>query len=215
MFVACRVLIVDDHAAVRKGLRQILSESIALMDFTEACDGHQAMAELRAARCDIAIVDLNLPLHGGGAGLDLIRLLKDEQPDLGILIYTAHHEEQFGLRAMRAGADGYVTKDRPPEEVPKAVGTILRGGRYVSPGLAAILFASVKEDIPDSRPLLSDRELQVLRFLAAGRGPAEIALELNLSSKTVTTYRARVLEKLKLRTNADLVRYAIENRLID
>jgi DNA-binding NarL/FixJ family response regulator len=213
--MACRVLIIDDHAAVRRGLKQILSDAIAAIDFAEAVDGHQAMTEVRAARCDIAILDLNLPVNAGGAGLELIRLLKDEQPDIGILVYTGHHEEQFGMRAMRAGADGYVSKDRPPEEVPKAVTAILRGGRYVSPELAAILFASVREDAPDSRQLLSDRELQVLRLLAAGQGPAEIAFDLHVSAKTVTTYRARVLEKLKLRTNADLVRYAIENQLID
>jgi DNA-binding NarL/FixJ family response regulator len=206
-----RILIIDDHAAVRAGLREILLDGLGELDFGQACDAAEAVEEIRASRWNVAVLDLNLP---GRGGLELIRSLKDEQPDLGILVYTAHPEEQFGLRAIRAGADGYVTKDRPPEEVPLGVAAILKGGRYVSPGLTSILVENAR-DANRAGQALSDRELQVLRMIAGGKGPTEIGADLNLSSKTVTTYRSRVLQKLKLRTNADLVRYAVEHRIVE
>jgi DNA-binding NarL/FixJ family response regulator len=181
-------------------------------EFGDARDGQQALEQLRNSRWDLAVLDLNLP---GRGGLDLIRSLKDQQSHLCILVYSVHSEEQFGFRAIRAGADGYLTKDRPLDEIPNAVLTILKGEPYISPELAAILMAGVREKPHEHDALLSDREIQVLLLLASGKSPSEVGAELALSDKTVSTYRARVLQKLKLRTNADLVRYAIEHGLIE
>jgi two-component system, NarL family, invasion response regulator UvrY len=209
--VSPRILVVDDHAAIRRGLQATLADVIQGAEFGEATDAQQALDQLRKSHWDIAVLDLSLP---GRGGLDLIRNLKDEQPSLRILVYSVHAEDQFGFRAIRAGADGYVTKDQPLEEISKAILTILKGERYVSGDLAQLLMAGVKGEHPDHQHFLSDREIQVLRMLAAGKSPSEIGNELALSGKTVSTYRARVLEKLGLRNNADLVRYAIEHKIV-
>ena len=206
------VLLIDDHVAIRRGLEAILGGALPDAQFGHAWDAEQALQEVRKARWQVAIVDLNLP---GRGGLELVRNLKDEQPDMGVLVYSLHSEQQFGLRAIRAGADGYLAKGQPPEQIIKAVQMILKGERYVSDELSAALVDRVKESKGGHAGLLSDREIQVLRMLASGKGPSEIASELALSPKTVSTYRARVLEKLNLRTNADLIRYAIENGISD
>jgi two-component system invasion response regulator UvrY len=205
-----RLLLIDDHVAVRRGLTEILAVSFPGAEFGHSADARQAATEVRAARWDLVILDLNLP---GSGGTDLIRALKDEQPRLRILVYSMHPEEQFGVRALRAGADGYLAKDAPAEEIPKAVRTVLGGERYISARLAAILAQTVTGESRPSHHLLSDREDQILRAIAAGKSAAEIAGELSISTKTVSTYRSRILEKLNLRTNADLIRYAIENQL--
>lgn len=208
-----RILFVDDHAAIRRGVQEIVRDALPDAEFGDAGDALQALDQVGKSRWDVAVVDLNLP---GRGGLDLIRGLKDQQPHLGVLVYSVHPEVQFGFRAIGAGADGYLEKDKPPEQIVKAVLTILKRERYVSPELAATLVDSVKNK-PHAHHtlLLSDREIQVLAMLAKGKSPSEIGSQLALSAKTVSTYRARVLEKLNLRTNADLVRYAIENGIVE
>jgi two-component system, NarL family, invasion response regulator UvrY len=206
------ILFVDDHVAIRRGLEEILADALPNAGFGHATNSDEALKEIRKSRWHAAIVDLDLP---GRGGLELIRNLKDEQPGLAILVYSVHSEQQFGLRAIRAGADGYLSKDQPPEQIVKAVLTILKGERFVSQELSAALLSSVQEAAGDSMGLLSDREIQVLRMIALGKNPSEIGAELALSPKTVSTYRARVLEKLNPRTNADLVRYAIENGMVE
>ena len=210
--MSARILIIDDHVALRRGVEAILSDSLPEAEFGHAENAAQGLEQIRNCRWDLALLDLNLP---GRGGLDLIRSLRDEQPKMGVLIYSVYSEEQFGLRAIRAGADGYLTKDRSAEEIVEAVMTILKGGQYISSELAATLVNNVKGDARDDHHLLSDREIQVLRMLASGKTPSAIGQELALSGKTISTYRSRVLDKLKLRTNADLVRYAIENGIID
>lgn len=212
MVSVSRILLVDDHAAVRRGLEQILGETVGKLEFGHASNRIGALQQVRAARWNLAIVDLSLE---GQSGLDVIRLLKDEQPGLQVLVYSVYSERQFGLRAIRAGADGYLTKDRPAEEIAKAVLAILGGGQYISRELSELLLEAVKGGPRARLEALSDREHQVLKLLAAGKSPTGIGAELNLSAKTITTYRARILEKLALKTNAELVRYALENNLLD
>jgi DNA-binding NarL/FixJ family response regulator len=161
---------------------------------------------------DVAILDLNLKARGG---LELIRELKDRQPQLKILIYTMHPEEHLGLMALRAGADGYLTKDAEPEQLVVAINRILGGGRYISPVLAEYLAQAVtRHETSQPQLLLSDREYQVLQGLASGKSLTQMGQELSLSVKTISTYRSRLLEKLRLTNNSELVRYALENKII-
>lgn len=206
-----RILIVDDHFAIREGLAQMLSSQFPGAVLSAAGQAHEALQQLATGRLDIVILDLNLP---GRGGLDVIRELKDASPTTGVLVYTVHPEDQFGVRTLRAGADGYVTKDQAASDVIEAIQRILQGRRYISPRLAECLanYVSTPEQPHD---LLSDREMQILRLLAEGRKPTEIAAELHLSIKTVSTYRTRILEKLKLSSSADIIRYAIRHNLVD
>lgn len=207
-----RILVIDDHVAIQRGLEEILANSFKGAEYGLANNAQQALGELRKARWDVAILDLSLP---GRGGLDLIRELKDEQPRLAVLVYSMHAEDRFGVRALRAGADGYLTKDSPVEEIPKAIRMLLEGGRYISPNLASLLAQTVTHGATEPHQLLSDREYQVLRSIASGKSPTEIAEGLALSIKTVSTYRVRILEKLSLETTADLIRYAIEHHLVE
>jgi two-component system, NarL family, invasion response regulator UvrY len=160
---------------------------------------------------DVVLLDLSMP---GRGGLESVRELKDLSPSTSILIYTAHPEDQLGVRALRAGADGFITKDRPPEELVKAVRRVLEGKRYISDTLAERMAEALAQPVPDEpHELLSDREYQILRMMGSGKSASEIAVQLNLSVKTVSTYRTRVLQKLNLQTTAELIRYAVENRI--
>lgn len=206
-----RILLVDDHAALRRGLEEILADAFQGSSFGHAGDEHQAMDKVKAGSWDVIVLDLNLP---GRGGLEMIGSFKDEQPHAKILVYTAFSEQQVGIRAIRAGADGFLSKDSPPEQVPEAINKLLRGNQYVSPELLALLISGARGETGPKHAALSDRELQILRMLASGMPLARIAEELSLSSKTVTTYRTRVLEKLELTTNADLVRYALAHGII-
>lgn len=208
-----RILLVDDHFAIREGLSLMLSAAFPGSHFGEAANAAQALDQVTLRRWDLAVLDLNLP---GRGGLDLIRELKDAAPLMGVLVYTVHPGEQFGVRALRAGADGYVTKDQPAADVIEAIRRIREGKRYIGPGLAESLarVVSGQSDAP-TLDLLSDRELQILRSLAAGLTPTTIAGSLNLSVKTVSTYRGRLLHKLGLNSTADLIRYALQHDLVD
>ena len=181
--------------------------------FGAAGDAAEALRLVGSQNWDVAILDLNLP---GRGGLELIRELKDAAPQMSILVYTVHPDEQFGVRALRAGADGYVTKDQPASSVIDAIRRIREGKRYIGPGLAESLANYVSGSGRAVSPdLLYDREMQILRALASGQSPTSIAAALNLSVKTVSTYRGRILDKLNLQSNAGLVRFALEHQLID
>ena len=204
-----RILLIDDHVAVRKGLEQMLGSEFPFAVFGSASTAQKCVEEIERATWDVGILDLSLREV---SGLDLIRRMKEKQPRLAVLIYTMYPEEQFGIRALKAGADGYVTKDVASTEVVRAVKRLLAGGRYISPALAERLAQKVAVRAHDKpHELLSNREFIVLRKMGAGKSVSQIAGELALSVKTVSTYRTRILSKLELKTTAELLRYAIEN----
>jgi two-component system, NarL family, invasion response regulator UvrY len=207
-----RVLLVDDHAVVRHGLQEILSASIPELEFGSADDWAGAIQLLTKEKWHVAILDLNL--SGGKSGLELLKSLKALQPEIAILIYSMHSEEQFGVRAIKAGAAGYLSKSNDVGQVVAAVRDVLAGARHITPAVAQAMADMLQERAGDPHEGLSDREYQIFRLLASGSATGKIAEELGLSPKTVSTYRARVLEKLGLKTTADLIRYAIERGLI-
>ena len=207
-----RVLIVDDHAMVRRGLRALLSDEFRGATFGEAADATQAVEQLRKNEWDVALLDITLP---GKSGLDLLKELKAEWPRLPVLVLSGHKEEHFAVRVLKAGAGGYMTKESAPEELAKAVRKVLAGGRYVSPALAEKLALGVNKDLTRNlHETLSDREYDVMSRIASGKTVTEIAGELSLSAKTISTYRARVLEKLGVKNSAEIVQYAIRNGLV-
>lgn len=208
-----RVLVADDHTVVRRGVAALLAETRDISVCGEAATAAEALGAVEERPCDLLLLDLNLP---GSRGLELLSEVRRRRPRLAVLVFTVFAEELFAVRALRAGAAGYLTKDAAPELLLQAIRKVARGGRYVSPDLAERLAAAVTRD--EAQPLhhgLSDREYAVMRLLASGRSVGEIARELALSVKTVSTYRTRLMEKLALRTNADLTRYALEHRLVD
>jgi len=208
-----RILIADDHAVVRQGLMLILGRALGPMEFGEAADSRQAIAAALKEPWNLMILDLSMP---GRNGLEVLKELRAQRPALPVLVLSMHAEEQYAVRAFRAGAAGYLTKANASAELVKAVERILSGGRYVSATLGEKLAAELVGRGPG--PLhekLSDRELEILRLIGSGRTVKEIAAELTLSSNTISTYRARLLEKMKLRTSAELMQYAISNGLVD
>ena len=207
-----RVLIVDDHAILRRGLKALLADEFHGAAFGEASDARQALEQLQKKEWDVALLDITLP---GKNGLDLLKELKVARPKLPVLVLSAHPEDQFALRALKAGAAGYMTKESAPEELAKAVRKILAGGRYVSPALAEKLALTVGQDSTRTpHETLSDREYEVMCRIASGKTVTEIAGELSLSAKTISTYRTRVLEKLDVKNSAEIVQYAIRNGLV-
>jgi two-component system, NarL family, invasion response regulator UvrY len=207
-----RVLIVDDHAVVRRGLRSLLSDEFLGAAFGEASNATQALEQLQKKEWDVALLDISLP---GKSGLELLKELKAQWPRLPVLVLSGYPEDQFAVRVLKAGAGGYMTKESAPEELGKAIRKILAGGRYVSPALAESLALGVKKD-PTRMPheILSDREYDVMSRIASGKTVTEIAEELSLSAKTISTYRARVLEKLGVKNSAAIVQYAVRNGLV-
>jgi DNA-binding NarL/FixJ family response regulator len=207
-----RVLIVDDHAIVRRGLRALLSDAFHGVAFGEASDAAQAMEHLGKKAWDVALLDITLP---GKSGLDLLKELKAARPKLPVLVLSVHPEDQFAVRVLKAGAEGYMTKESAPEELVNAIRKILAGGRYVSPTLAEKLALGVRKDVTRTpHETLSDREYEIMCHIASGRTVTEIAGELSLSVKTISTYRARILEKLGVKNSAEITRYAIRNGLV-
>ena len=207
-----RILIVDDHAVVRRGLSAVLADEFRGAAFGEAADARQALEQLRTHPWDVALLDITLP---GKSGLDLLKELKAEWPGLPVLVLSGHTEDQFAVRVLKAGAGGYLTKESAPEELAKAIRKVLAGGRYVSPALAEKLALGVDKD-PTRAPheTLSDREYDVMSRIGAGKTVTEIAEELSLSAKTISTYRTRVLEKLGVKNSAEIVQYALRNGLV-
>jgi two-component system, NarL family, invasion response regulator UvrY len=206
-----QVLIIDDHAVVRRGLKEILADEQDV-EVYETADPHEALKLLRQLKLDLAVVDIDLP---GKTGLDLLKDMKREFPRLPVLILSVYPEEQFAVRTLRAGASGFLSKDAAPEELVKAVRKILKGGRYFSELVAEKLLdrAHIKKTTAHPHEALSHREFQILCLFGTGKTVKEIAKELSLSPPTVSTYRARILEKMDLKTTAELVRYAVQNRL--
>ena len=207
-----RLLIADDHPVVREGLRRIVQDAPGLEVVGEVANGEELFALLPRVPADIVLLDVTMP---GPGFLDVLQRLRSEHPTVAVLALSVHPEDQYAVRALRAGAAGYLTKDHSPEELTEAIRRVHRGHRYVSAGLAERLAADLAAGARDARhEVLSDREYEVFCLLGSGRTVKEIAGSLQLSPKTVSTYRTRVLEKMHASNNADLVRYAALHGLI-
>ena len=209
-----KVLLADDHSIVRAGLRRIVEESGEMVVIAEASDGNEAIKQVRETLPDVAVVDISMP---GMDGLEVLNQLRSYCPELPILILTMHEEEQYVVRAIGAGARGYMTKRSAPEELVNAIRKVHSGGRYLSDSAAELLALRLGRGTTNMSSLdtLSNREIQVLRCLSLGKTNSEIAEIYHISIKTVDTYRSRLLRKLNLRNNADLSRFAIQNGLIE
>lgn len=208
-----KILIADDHAVFRRGLKEILEEDSDMSIAGEAANGHQVLDKIRTADWDVVILDLSMP---GKGGLDTLVDLKRQRPKLPVLVLSMHSEDQYAARVLRSGASGYLTKEAAPDELVRAVKKVVAGGKYVSSYLAERLAVHLETDT--EKPLhmsLSDREYQVLCMIASGKSVTEIGKELSLSVKSISTYRARILEKMQMRTNAQLTHYAIKGGLVD
>jgi DNA-binding NarL/FixJ family response regulator len=208
-----RVLIADDHAVVRQGLRQILADIPELTEVGEANNGEDALSRVRAEPWDVLVLDMSMP---GRGGLDVLKDVRRVRPSTRVLVLSMHPEDQFAVRLLKAGAAGYLTKETAPDELVTAVRKVMSGGKYISATLAEKLAFDMDRDVDKpAHEALSDREFQVLRMLATGKTVQQIADELLLSAKTISTYRARILEKLNLKSNAEMIHYSIQNRLIE
>ena len=208
-----RVLIADDHAILRRGLEEILVRELEGAVCGEAENAQQVFAQVQNHSWDLVILDLSMP---GRSGLDVLRDLKRTRPKVPVLMLSMHPEDQYGKRVLKAGASGYMNKESAPEELIKAIRKVLAGGRYVSAALAEKLALDLSAE--SEQPLherLSDRELEVLRMMGSGRTISQIGEELHLSVTTVSTYRARILEKMNMTTTAELMHYAFRSQLVD
>ena len=207
-----RILIADDHTVVRKGLRQILLDEFPTAEIEEVADAEALIQKVMTAQWDVVISDLSMP---GRSGLDALQQIKVSHPYLPVLILSIHPEEQYALRALKSGAWGYLSKDTAPDELVKAVQRVLLGKKYISQAIAEKLAGNFSANaLISPHESLSDREFDVMKLLANGKSVSEIAEMLSLSATTLSTYRARILAKMNLKSNSDLTRYAIENKLI-
>ncbi|NCT19098.1 MAG: DNA-binding response regulator [Flavobacteriaceae bacterium CG_4_8_14_3_um_filter_34_10] len=207
-----KVLFADDHAILRKGLIEILGEAYLGLHFFEASNGIEALQLIRKEPLDLILLDISMP---GRNGLETLKQIRADGITTPVLILSVQPEDQYAIRVLRAGASGYLNKDSAPEELIKAVRQVMQGKKYISSQMAQNLAQSFSE--PSDKPLyenLSDRELQVLQFIGKGKTVSEIAKEISLTVNTISTYRARILEKLHLHNNAELTRYAIDNHLV-
>ena len=208
-----KLLIADDHAIVRSGLKQIVEDTSDIVVAAEAADGRELLAKLSDSQYDVVILDISMP---GKNGVDILRQVKNLYPDLPVLILSMHPEEQYAVRVLRAGASGYLTKESAADELIRAIRKIYTGGKYVSAGLAEKLALNLTPDtLKPAHEHLSDREFQVLRMIASGKTVKDIATALCLSPKTVSTYRSRIFHKTECTSIADLVRKAIDFRLLE
>jgi len=208
-----RILIVDDHPIVRQGLRQTLVDAADVGELGEAATAQQALELVRQQDWDAVVLDIGLP---GRGGLEVLKDIKQERPRLPVLILSMHAEDQYAVRAIRAGAGGYLTKEAAPDKLLDAIRKITTGGRFISPDLADLLATELTEGTGGPpHASLSDREFEVLRLIGSGLTVGDIAGRLALSVKTVSTYRTRLMEKMKLSSNSDLTYYALKNKLID
>jgi two-component system, NarL family, invasion response regulator UvrY len=208
-----RILLVDDHPVVRQGIKQVLAGAFDPALVGEAESAEQGLTEVRGTDWDVMVLDIGLP---GMSGLDLLRNLRRECPDLPVLVLSMHPPDQFARRAINAGAAGYLTKDSAPTELVKAVGEVMAGRRYLNPAVIDELVTGQQPELAHPlHDLLSDREYQVLRMIASGRSVTQIATRLSLSTKTISTYRARVLEKMQMKTTAELMHYGIQHGIVD
>ena len=206
-----RVIIVDDHPVVRRGLKQIIAAEQGMQVVGEAENAGEAIRVIRQTACDAVVLDITLP---DGSGLDVLCQLKSEHPTLPVLIMSMHQEELYALRVLKAGASGYLMKNSIPEDLIKAIRKITSGGRYISPAVSERLVSELASPGKSLHEKLSDREFQILCLIASGKSLKEIGATLCISDKTVSSYRSRILEKMKMSTNADLTRYALEHHLV-
>ncbi len=208
-----KILIADDHPIVRRGLKQTVAETSDMVVADEASDGQEVLSKVRTGNYDVLVLDVSMP---GRNGMDILRQLKNEKPGLPVLMLSIHPEEQYAVRALRSGASGYLTKESAPDELVAAIRKVSMGGKYVSSSLAERLaFDLEKSDEQLPHQTLSNREYQVMCMIASGKTITEIAEELSLSDKTISTYRSRVLEKMKMKNNAELTYYTIRNKIVD
>ncbi len=208
-----KILIADDHPVVRQGLKDIIEETPGMMVGDEANNGQEALEKIRKNDFDVVLLDISMP---GRSGLDILKELKSEKPELSVLILSMHPEEQYAVRVLKAGASGYLTKESAPDELIAAIKKASKGRKYVSSSLAEKLAFYL--EIENERPLhetLSDREYEVMRMIASGKTITEIAGKLFLSVKTISTYRSRILEKMGMKSNSELTHYALKNRLVE
>jgi DNA-binding NarL/FixJ family response regulator len=208
-----KILIADDHAVVRQGLKQILADEFSRAAFGEAGTAQEAIAKVWENEWDVVVLDITMP---GRTGLEVLAEIRKSRPHLPVLVLSMHPEDQFAMRVLKSGAAGYMTKESAPEALVGAIKKVLAGGRYVSPALAEQMASYLGTDVqkpPHER--LSDREFLVLRLIASGKTVSQIAGELALSVKTISTYRARILEKMLMSSNAELTHYAIQSRLVE
>jgi len=207
-----RVLIADDHPVVRRGLRRILEDEVDMEVAGEAKNSQETLDLVSKRKCDVIVLDIEMP---GRSGLDVLIDLKKRQPKSRVLVLSIHPEEQFAVRVLRAGAAGYLSKESAPEAIVKAIRTVHGGGKYISASIADEL-ASELDQRTEQAPhaALSNREFEVLLMIASGKTVSQIAKELSFSVKTISTYRARILVKMGMKTNAELTHYAIENKLV-
>jgi two-component system, NarL family, invasion response regulator UvrY len=207
------ILIADDHGVVRRGLKEILADAIPGADFSEAGNGDEVLSHLEKTKIALLVLDINMP---GRNGMDVLRDVKHTYPRLPVIILSCHPEDQYAVRCLRAGAAAYINKESAPEELAIATKKIMSGGRYISASLAETLISNLDE--PVDKPLhelLSDREHEVMRLIAEGVSLTEIGDRLHVSVKTISSYRARIMEKMHMKSNAELTRYAMTNSLID
>ena len=207
-----KILIADDHAVVRRGLAQIMHDEPDLTVVAEARTAGEVLHALRENDIDILILDIAMP---GGGGLEVLKQLQDLRPDLPTLVLSVYAEKQYAVRAMKAGAAGYLTKDSIPEELVDAIRCVARGERYITPAVTDLLATRVRGGAAPSHQELSNREFQVMCMLTQGKTVSDIADDLKLSAKTISTYRARILKKLHLESTADIIRYALEHDLVE
>ena len=208
-----RVLLADDHAIVRAGLKGILADTGDIEVAGEAANGQEVLARVAAQDFDVAVLDMSMP---GRNGIELIKLVKAEKPKLRILVLSMHSEEQYAVRALKAGASGYLSKDSAADQLVAAIRRIAGGGAYVTPETAERLaLGAAPRAETAAHTLLSDREFQVFRMIARGATVSEIARELSLSVKTISTHKTRIMDKMGLANQAELIRYALEHRLLD
>jgi two-component system invasion response regulator UvrY len=208
-----KILIADDHAIVRQGLKQILAETPDMVVADEASNGQEVLNKVWEKEYDVVVLDISMP---GRSGLDVLKQLKSQRPKLPVLVLSMYPEEQYAVRMLRAGASGYLTKQSVPDELIMAIRKVSLGRRYVSSSLAEKLASNLEieaEKLPHET--LSDREYQVMCMIASGKTVKEVADGLFLSVKTISTYRSRILEKMKMKSNAELTHYAIKNKLVD
>lgn len=208
-----KVCVVDDHAVVREGLKRIISENPGMSVTAEAGDGNEALKVIQNQPFDVVLLDITMPNKNG---MDVLKELRARMPRLPVLVLSMHAEEHYAVRVLRAGASGYLTKESAPEKLIQAIRQVVRGGKYVSAAVAERLVYQLDSDT--SKPAhenLSDREYQVMCMIGSGKTVTDIADELSLSVKTVSTYRVRILEKLNMKNNAEVARYAIKEGLVD
>jgi two-component system invasion response regulator UvrY len=206
-----RILIADDHPIFRAGLKETLAKDPGVESIGEADDGHKTLELARKGRWDAVVLDIKLP---GRDGLEVLQELRRERPKLPVLILSAHPEDQLALRLLKAGAAGYLTKEKAPEVLLTAIRKVVSGGKYIGESLAEKVVLAFESEKPPHETL-SNREYQVMRMIASGKTMQEIGKELFLSVRTVSTYRARILEKMNMNTNAEIIRYAVDHKLID